>query len=562
MEREKPLIMFDPDQSGALIRFDIPQPSYFNGINIIELKVPDKDWSDEVKEIFETSAATTSSATGRQPVTAVLKENLLRDSLEIAEKTTDAERIVEKLSPDHEIIVSDEVASLVGNVKEVEGVKKTEAINLERIKNATNVYLKLTRSLTGEYFVTTNPGKTIITQKTQKPRIALIEKYRLENYLGNYGMGRIVSSFYVHPRSRVRLSHRTWSHTESSYDSASSIFDSITHSASSRFTSSFYSEMSKSAYSKTNLTYYSESASEAGFFGFFGAESRSGKRKNSTSCRSEFAKIVSNAVYQHASSCSATREKYNRVNVHYGEENTTTESQERLIENLNAGHVINFLVRELVQEYHSILVLKDVHLVFQLGWLYDEVPLYQLDEFIRKYLSNDDANVKKYREYILGEIAYIIDYNGKPKSIFQIRDNDTDKPIHEDIMKAISLYNPDQHYIDILSEMNLTGKKHGDPQKGMDIKVEGIPLKVNTVSLKTEGMICSALLDPGEGLDELAKLKYKAEGLKDLGPAEVLESQADRNELALKLITEGTDQAIERYKEIFNTSQPIPTNGN
>ena len=57
-----------------------------------------------------------------------------------------------------------------------------------------------------------------------KPRnmIILVETYALTSFLGNYGAGRVVSTFNLLPNEKTKISLKTWKTTETTAKQASS----------------------------------------------------------------------------------------------------------------------------------------------------------------------------------------------------------------------------------------------------------------------------------------------------------------------------------------------------
>lgn len=572
MTDQGPLITFDPEEPSAVIRFDVPLPSFYEGTHVLDLKIQKEDWIDWVRstitEESEQAQGTTGSNTGM--TSAVQASSFLSniwnglnslfgginsfpkqaEPMLRARNLSDQERIISEIGPESKVIIPKQFYKYFEDVPETKGLKivKAEQIrNIEKISNG--LCIEAQRTMTGHYMLHAVQVSPLI----MRPKIAIVEKYRLENYLGNYGMGKTISSFYIHPKSKLTLTIKSWTTVTDTYEEASSIFDSLTTSASSSFENTLNTERSKSSEDKEARESYAEVKASASFFGVGSVEAKAGTKGSSSSARTEFGKDVSNTVNSHASESSSKREMQHNVTAKVQKEEGEEETIVREIENLNAGHVLNFVIRELNQEYHSTLVLKDIRLVFTLGprLFVDEVPLYRIDEFLRKYLKNDDQLIKEYRDYILKEIAYIKNYQGRRLSIIDILKFADDQPVNNNIETAISNFDPHQHYILIKKEKNGIGKKVGGRTEGEEIKVEGIPVEVNTVTLKTDGVICSSLLDPGLGLDDYS-IKMQVEAYrKEKIQNDFNEANIEKHNLARQLIANGPNEAVERYVKIY-----------
>jgi hypothetical protein len=153
----------------------------------------------------------------------------------------------------------------------------------------------------------------------------------------------------------------------------------------------------------------------------------------------------------------------------------------------------------------------------------------------------------------LKEYAGIKDFTGARKSIIDIRNYSNDQPVSANILNDIDNYNPDNHYISVSRKENGTGKKFGGGETGQEIMVEGIPVDVNTVTLKTDGVICTALLDTTNAL-ETYKLKMQEQALeKEKAANEATRAEAQKHELAQELIMTGTDEQVGRFVDIYGS---------
>lgn len=548
----KSLIEFDPAAPSTVIRFDAPLPSYFEGRNIINLNIAESDWGAWYNAKGEIVALAKKRELPEADLSRLRKNRQTKQLIQTVESSAEAapnQWVINQAGRQAEIVVPSELHDLFRDIPVIRGRKVITAGQLEGLEIPAGKKILLSRSMTGKFMM----NMVAVQVQVFKPRMVIIERYRLENYLGNYGMGKTLSSFYVHPKSKVSLSVKSWKTSSQSYEEASSILDSLTQSASDSFQTSFNSERSKSSQDTENSEYYAEVKGEAGFCGIGSVEAKAGARGSSSSTREEFSKDVRNTTSAHASESSAKREMQHNVSSVLQTEEGEEEVLVREIENLNAGHVLNFVVRELNQEYHSVLVLKDVRICFFLGvgMIRDEAPLYQLDEFLRKYIRNDGELIRKYRNFILKEYAYVKDFTGARKPILLIRNQSDDKAVSADLMTDIENFKPKEQYISISRELNGTGRKIGGGETGQEIRVEGIPVDVNTVTMKTDGVVCTALLDTALALDPYS-ISMQEEALnREKAVNEATRAETAKHTLAQTLIMNGSDAQVERFVRIY-----------
>ncbi len=181
--------------------------------------------------------------------------------------------------------------------------------------------------------------------------------------------------------------------------------------------------------------------------------------------------------------------------------NTTTqdsykESEEvstvRQLENINKSRVLNFVFRQLLQEYVSITYLHDIKLVFSNGHpeSMEVCSIEQIDEFLDIWMTPEGAIRAK--DMILKDYFKVENLNGEMKEFL--------------IAKSVTNY-------DGSSRSYYTKSRQGDvytrntggaalpPFKGMSIRVSGPILAVDVNILRTDSVVADALLGKGEALD-------------------------------------------------------------
>ena len=107
------------------------------------------------------------------------------------------------------------------------------------------------RGAIGEAFVAAGLGEDAWDRRLsgyskgmrQKVAIAIIEKYRLTTFLGNYGAGRTLQTFSLLPGEKTKLSFKTYKRTSASAKAASSVLDSYTQESAREFERSVGQEM-------------------------------------------------------------------------------------------------------------------------------------------------------------------------------------------------------------------------------------------------------------------------------------------------------------------------------
>ena len=164
-------------------------------------------------------------------------------------------------------------------------------------------------------------------------------------------------------------------------------------------------------------------------------------------------------------------------------ETTTT----RTLENINRSRVLNFVFRQLLQEYHTLTYLDEVSLVYSNG--YDTSrktgTLSSMDNLLRAVLVDAKA-VAAVRNDIYVHLCNIPDYTGTRVSFIE--------KVTEAQRNCIE---PDQDK----EPLTYVRKRKDLKQAYKDKTVNGIILNVTHRILRTPSVIVDALLGQGEALD-------------------------------------------------------------
>ena len=369
------------------------------------------------------------------------------------------------------------------------------------------------------------------------PKIMLIETYRLSSFTGSYGAGRTVNTFSLLPGEKSKLSIKTYSKSEETQKKASSIFDSYTEDCIDAFESSIQNEMSNAA-SMTSIKEYNDCATAAstsaslsessntsvsgkatGKLGFFkvsgtvkanvnsesthnentSAEYSSSSEKGATNvAREEFAKNVQNATSKHANEASTRRDVQvntsSGVTKVEGEESAT----EREISNINTNCTLNFVFRQMNQEFISILHLTDIRIAFihGNGCYIGGYTLPELDKLLDAYALPEKKN--EIKKVIINQLLCIKDYQDNQPKGFDKDGNPSNKPF---IRSSIYVDDDNMQIGDPYYQFSKDQySKYIDANK-REILVKGIIVSVDTNVLRTDGIVVDTILGQGVAVD-------------------------------------------------------------
>jgi hypothetical protein len=474
----EPLIKLEPGGKAPILSYNIPEPTAYSGRNFIELDFlkPNEADKDFFKPIaFEKPKDTRTSVKDLDPntiKTAVVggMKSGFRDAklFPNVRLNSGAVRLVEKPSSGMTL------ASAMPLSPKLSGIDPEDVAAAMQSGKRLNIYTSMTGALTYNF---------VPEPKEPKPHLYLIETYSLSSFLGNYGAGRIVKTFTLLPGEKTKISVKTFTKTESTSKSASSILDSFTQESADDFESSVQQEQSdRESFSET-FEYHAEAEASASW-GFGSAKVSGGVKGGTNAAREEFSKNASNSVRKHAAKASAKRDVQINTSYEVKEESGEETSIERQIENINVSRTLNFIFRQMNQEFITLLHLVDVRIAFFNGFAESrrEVALPDLDSLLDQYVvDNRHVEVKK---SILDALGSILDYRGT---------------LHKDFLIERTI--DAEKYLRVNTDKTSV---HKDALSGLEIPVQGIILSAIKNVMRTEGVIVEALLGQGVALDDYA----------------------------------------------------------
>ncbi|XVH33181.1 hypothetical protein ACNS7O_16525 (plasmid) [Haloferacaceae archaeon DSL9] len=344
-----------------------------------------------------------------------------------------------------------------------------------------------------------------------EPAFLLVETYRLASYLGSYGAGRVIKTFSLLPGERTTISVKTFRKSERERKQASSILDSFTEESATDFERTIENEQSDKETYEKSFEYHSEAEANASW-GWGKARVKGGVAGGTNAAREEFAKNSTTATDKHAQKASAKREV--EVDTSYESRETEEEetSTEREVENINLSRTLNFVFRQMNQEFVTISSLVDVRVAFFNGFAESrrEVTLPELDALLETYVKREHRD--RVRADIRGSLGNILDYQGR---------------IHDDFIEEREI-DADNRYLRVRSEKTST---YSDPITGTEIAVPGIIVSATKNSMRTDGIFVEALLGTSGALDQYAEQLQALEVAR--GEAELAKEKATAERLAL-----------------------------
>lgn len=533
-----PLVRLQSEGRASVINYQLPEPTTYRVQNVLPLMLPDEHFKSPLRMLQRA----TPSSTDRD--TADMKR-LIQDAL--SGKGSDVILRGRLLIPDSlatnagvmHSTVATESNGLGARVSTTQPIVSTTvnprlAVDVDRAaaRIASGQMLLLKRTFSGrlsEIYVTP-PTKAM-------PQVCLLLRYGLSTFLGEYGAGRVVGTFSLLPGESTTIAIKTYKTATTSTTVTSSTLESYSTEAATEL---------ETIISQENTSSQSYDASAA-----FSMETEAGMSvpieavKLSASTTTSFSTAFSmaldytsrntlNSTSSQAQSASSKRE----VSVNSTTSSTATSGEEqtitRNITNINVGRTLNFVFRQMNQEFYTLMHLTDVQIGFFNG---DErqtkrVPLYQMDELLQEVM--EPAHIEKARALLLRALREVRDHNGQIITDFVVPV--TVSEFDGAPSKAWKV-NPN------LQQTFTVGDK--------SFSVSGTILGVEHNVMRTDGVIVEGLLGQADTLDDYSK-SLQVEKVRDRELAnERLLLENEKLRVALQIIQSKDATAAALYDQLF-----------
>jgi hypothetical protein len=527
----EPLVQLEPGGKASLLRYDIPEPTSYPGRNFIELDLLFGDETPQdvfLAKAFEKPTKTRPPLRGidlestKTAVIAAMKSGFSDPTIFPNVRLTGAVLGLKERPEAAPTLVSS--VPLTPQMKAI--APDSVALALQAGKRF-NIYKTLFGSLS--YCYIDEPTKA-------EPAIYLVESYRLSSFLGDYGAGRILETFSLLPGEKSTISIKTFRKTQTQSKEASSILDSFTEESAQEFERSVAEEQSDKQEYQKSFEYHAEAEASASW-GWGSAKVSGGVKGSTNSAREEFTKNVSSATAKHSSRASAKRDVNINTSYEVTEETGEETSITREIENINLSRTLNFVFRQMNQEFFTLLHLVDVRVAFFNGFAESrrEVSLPELDSLLDEYIVEEKQG--RVRDAITDALGSIVDFSGS---------------IQTDFLRKRKI-GKEQEVTAVNREKTSTFTA-GD----REITVPGIIVDAKTAVMRTEGVVVEALLGQADALDEYAQQLQELEV--DRREAEVARQKAlaERDALLNKVVADGD---AERAKLLEDLTCPCGHDG-
>lgn len=336
--------------------------------------------------------------------------------------------------------------------------------------------------------------KFIKRPKKAKPAIYMVMHMRMASYLGDYGAGQTVKTFSLLPGETTTISLKTYKQDSETSTATESVLDSYSESATDELQTTIENSTQQTeSYSETDTDTMSLETSVGGGvnLGIVDAGADVSGAASSVNTTEEAIEnqvsTLESAVDQHVQTVDTKRQV--EVNTETTTSSTSGSEQTtiRTLENINRSRVLNFVFRQLLQEYFTITYLHNVTFIFDNGFPHKRrtATISSIGNLLNDVMKNKQT-AKTAENKIYERLCNIVDYTGTKVNF-----------IEKVEVAARNCINPDEggkkySYVRKLSGLSQTYK---------DKTVEGIILGVKHRIIRTPSVVVDALLSQGEALD-------------------------------------------------------------
>jgi len=391
------------------------------------------------------------------------------------------------------------------------------------------------------------------TFTTGRKNFSIVELINLSSFYGTYGAGRTINTFTLLPGEETTMSIRSYKDSITKSMEASTIFDSFTNESADELEKSIEEEQSNAKQYEQSREVHAEV--RGSYSGMGASVSASvGASASDSAARQEMAQSVMSAVSKHASEASSKRDVEINTTSESEVSDGTEESVVRNLKNINSGKTLNFVFRQMNQEYISVLHLVGLRVAYIGGGngTYVEEDVSNLESFVQGFVKK--KHVEKVVNRLYRKLQFVTDYNENIREVL------TKKTLDFSTMGTITFpHDPDVEDAPtsyIAFDKNIKSVLSRSVKDGFKIEVPGVILAYDTNVLRTEGIVAEAILGKGDALDTYGKALQEEDIKKQNVDSRVQDAKVDLLYLQKHILTQGVeDNTITKGQQLEGLSK-------
>ena len=495
-----PLVKLDPNGKPALLNYNLPQSTVYEAISAVDLDILPAKFSAAAKAI---PVGSYWSNVPNGSTLQALKTRLLEgdETLILNAELVPRVAVLETLTHNSEDNIVPFIATNTTYASEASTnadiVNRTAAYRF--VLPAPHTEESIAQRIVNNYmpiafigFAGTVDLRFEKRQTVATPQLSIVLHYKMASFLGDYGAGETVKTFSLLPGEKTTITIKQYQQKEETRKKTENVVDSFSESSANDLQNSIDTENKFSTSNKQDQT-QSKSRTMGVNASLTLSKVSVGASVNQTNSKTS---SINSAIETQVNSLTkAVSHQVNKtdalrkIDVNSETSQKSTESTEetivRQLENPNKSRVLNFVFRQLLQDYFTLTYLDDVTIYFDNGLPNSErtVKLPQLDTLLYEMLADIEV-IDDVRKTILTYLCSIYDYQG----------------VRTPFVEKVS-----ENLVDLDNKLQQTRtfyRKNKDlSQTYLEKTVKSIVLNVTHRTLRTPSLIVEALLGQGEGLD-------------------------------------------------------------
>ena len=541
---KEPFVKLQEGGEASILNYNLPQATCYDASSFVKMNVPLESFKPEELRVpdnnFWEVQATKSLEEVRvhldTQVTAIPRQSLLKDTGFLKQSS---------------IAYLDRTTRLNKEVSGVEEVPMLRAYSPVVEKDYMSVRIKQGympvpyRRFSGLLDIRYVPKPV-----TPKPELTMVLHFKVCSYLGDYGAGQTIKTFSLLPGEKMEIGIKHYLRNETTKKQSQHILDSFSESSAEELQNTVEDEITHTSGS-TDTESKEKNWNVGGSLGInvgvvsFGAQGGGGGSNTSSFASSvqDQIKMLDSAITKHVAKADTLRQ----IDVNT-ESNTTSisedeETTKRYLENYNKSRVINFVFRQLLQEFFTITYLDNVTFSYTNGYPEHSksCSIADLERMLSEILISDDA-VQIEANKIYTYLCNIVDYQGTKTQFIEKITESNGNCINPELPTL------DTSYVRKRKILDEDGKEKELEQTYNGKTVKGIIMSTVHRITRTSSLIADAVLGQGEALDCYNQKLQDANAQNAyLGNLELVQK--------INMIEEITDpvQRAEEYKKVFGS---------
>jgi hypothetical protein len=354
-----------------------------------------------------------------------------------------------------------------------------------------------------------------VTQPNIFHQFHIMLEMKIASFLGNYGAGKTISTFSLLPGEKTTISIRTYRDSETTKSRTENILDSFGQNSVEQFDKTMKDTVGHDSSTNTSSEWgrqWDAGGKAEVNLGFFSAGGGGGvqnqKSESFQSAVNSFSVVFSETMNKHMNETNSQRE----INVNTTTQETVKEGFEqsvvRVLENPNESRTLNFVFREMLQQYNVVTYLHNIKFAYSDGTPNNTsvVGIRDLKNLVYQVIKSDnptggDTARNLVFNQLVDFVCTIFNYKDEGKKFFVQKTFDRDGCASGGTLEeSFWVKNPvktDAYPQGLIDDTEVTPGNELVP----GLKIHGVIMDIKSYTLRTPSLVVDSVLGQGNALD-------------------------------------------------------------